>query len=120
MIPEKNSTPHDFFKSISPNLNYGVISGPCHAEEVALEKQSYLTVSTTNTDIHPLIKKIFNTKYIHTKTSNDIVGTEYAAILKNIYAVLIGVASGLGYGDNFQSVLISSCVREMKKFVLKI
>ena len=117
VIPEKNSTPHDFFMSISPNLNYGVISGPCHAEEVALEKQSYLTVSTTNTDIHPHIKKIFNTKHIHTKTSNDIVGTEYAAILKNIYAILIGVASGLGYGDNFIAVLTTSCANEMKRLL---
>jgi len=117
VIPEIKSTPHDFFKSISPNLNYGVISGPCHAEEVALEKQSYLTVSTNNTGIHPQIKKIFNTKYINTKTSNDIIGTEYASILKNIYAILIGVASGLGYGDNFIAVLTTSCANEMKRLL---
>jgi|TARA_B110001452_G_scaffold244578_1_gene228676 glycerol-3-phosphate dehydrogenase (NAD(P)+) len=117
VIPEKNTTPHDFFKSISPNLNYGVISGPCHAEEVALEKQSYLTISTNNNDIHPKIKKIFNTKFINIKTSNDIVGTEYAAILKNIYAILIGVAYGLGYGDNFIAVLTTSCANEMKRLL---
>lgn len=117
VIPEIKSTPHDFFKSISPNLNYGVISGPCHAEEVALEKQSYLTVSTNNTDIHPQIKKIFNTKYINTRISNDIIGTEYAAILKNIYAILIGLASGIGYGDNFIAVLTTSCANEMKRLL---
>lgn len=117
VIPEINTTPHEFFKSISPNLNYGVISGPCHAEEVALEKQSYLTISTNNTEIHPQIRKIFNTKFINIKTSNDIIGTEYAAILKNIYAILIGVAYGLGYGDNFIAVLTTSCANEMKRLL---
>ena len=117
VIPEKNITPHEFFKSISPNLNYGVISGPCHAEEVALEKQSYLTISTNNKEIHPQIKKIFNTKFINIKISNDIIGTEYASILKNIYAILIGVAYGLGYGDNFIAVLITSCANEMKRLL---
>ena len=117
VIPEKNTTPHDFFKSISPNLNYGVISGPCHAEEVALEKQSYLTISTNNTNIHPQIKKIFNTKFINISISKDIIGTEYAAILKNIYAILIGVSYGLGYGDNFIAVLITSCANEMKRLL---
>ena len=114
VIPENNTTPHDFFKSISPKLNYGVISGPCHAEEVALEKQSYLTVSTTNTEIQTQIRKFFNTKFINLKMSNDIIGTEYAAILKNIYAILVGAAYGLGYGDNFIAVLITSCANEMK------
>jgi glycerol-3-phosphate dehydrogenase (NAD(P)+) len=117
VIPEINTTPHEFFKSISPNLNYGVISGPCHAEEVALEKQSYLTVSTNNTEIHSQIRKIFNTKFINIKTSNDIIGTEYAAILKNIYAILIGVAYGIGYGDNFIAVLTTSCANEMKRLL---
>ena len=117
VIPEKKTTPHDFFKSISPNLNYGVISGPCHAEEVALEKQSYLTISTNSSSIHPQIKKIFTTKYINICTSNDIIGTEYAAILKNIYAILIGVSYGLGYGDNFIAVLTTSCANEMKRLL---
>ena len=117
VIPEKNTTPHDFFKSISPNLNYGVISGPCHAEEVALEKQSYLTISTNSTNIHSQIKKIFNTKFINISISKDIIGTEYAAILKNIYAILIGVSYGLGYGDNFIAVLITSCANEMKRLL---
>ena len=117
VIPEKNITPHDFFKSISPNLNYGVISGPCHAEEVALEKQSYLTISTNSTNIHSQIKKIFNTKFINISISKDIIGTEYAAILKNIYAILIGVSYGLGYGDNFIAVLITSCANEMKRLL---
>ena len=117
VIPETNTTPHEFFKSISPNLNYGVITGPCHAEEVALEKQSYLTISTNNTEIQPQIIKIFNTKFINIKTSNDIIGIEYAAILKNIYAILIGVACGLGYGDNFIAVLTTSCANEMKRLL---
>ena len=117
VVPEKHATPHDFFKTISPSINYGVISGPCHAEEVALEKQSYLTISTTNNDAQSLIKRIFKSKFINIKTSNDIIGTEYAAILKNIYAILVGVASGLGYGDNFLAVLITSCANEMKRLL---
>ena len=117
VIPENNTTPHDFFKSISPKLNYGVISGPCHAEEVALEKQSYLTISTNKIEIHQQIKRIFKTKFLHISTSNDIIGTEYAAILKNIYAIVVGVGYGLGYGDNFIAVLTTSCANEMKRLL---
>lgn len=120
VIPEKNTTPHDFFTSISPHINYGVISGPCHAEEVALEKQSYLTISTNNSGIHPELKRIFTSKFLNVKMSYDILGTEYAAILKNIYAILIGVASGLGYGDNFIAVLVTSCANEMKRLLQKL
>ena len=94
-----------------------VISGPCHAEEVALEKLSYLTIASIDTKTATHFSKLLETRYIKTITSDDIFGTEYAAVLKNIYAVASGICHGLGYGDNFQAVLISNAIREMKAFV---
>ena len=95
----------------------GVITGPCHAEEVELEKLSYLTVANEDVKIGTFVKKSLQTKFIYSKFSKDSLGVEYAAMLKNIYALVTGISNGLGYGDNFQSVLISNCVQEMKKFI---
>jgi glycerol-3-phosphate dehydrogenase (NAD(P)+) len=103
-----------------PYENIGVITGPCHAEEVALERLSYLTIACSDEDKAKLIAKYLSSDYINCKTSDDIVGTEYAAMLKNIYAIAAGIAHGLGYGDNFQSVLMSNAIREMKKFIKKV
>jgi glycerol-3-phosphate dehydrogenase (NAD(P)+) len=94
-----------------------VISGPCHAEEVALEKLSYLTIASLNAENAEFFSKLLTTRYLKTITSDDIFGTEYAAVLKNIYAVASGICHGLGYGDNFQAVLISNAIREIKRFV---
>ena len=98
----------------------GIITGPCHAEEVALEKLSYLTVACKNELRGKEMANALKSSYINVKVSNDTMGVEYAAMLKNIYAIIAGICHGLGYGDNFQSVLISNCVQEMKKFVYKI
>ena len=100
-----------------PETHLGVITGPCHAEEVALERLSYLTVASTNILLSKQMKSKLNCNYIRTATSDDVVGTEYAATLKNVYAIAVGMAHGLGYGDNFISVLISSAMREMKRFI---
>ena len=100
-----------------PLSNIGIITGPCHAEEVALEKLSYLTVANQDAQIGQFVKKSLQTKFINSKLSNDNFGVEYAAMLKNIYALVAGISNGLGYGDNFQSVLISNSVQEMKKFI---
>ena len=97
--------------------NIGVITGPCHAEEVALERLSYLTIACRDESKAKELSKSIESDYIKTKTSDDIFGTEYAAVLKNIYAVAAGIANGLGYGDNFQAVLMSNAIREMKKFI---
>lgn len=97
--------------------NIGVITGPCHAEEVALEKLSYLTIASNDTDKADLVAQHLKSEYITCKVSDDIIGTEYAAVLKNIYAIAAGIAHGLGYGDNFQSVLMSNAIREMKRFI---
>ncbi len=102
-----------------PYENIGVISGPCHAEEVALEKLSYLTIACSDKDKACNLASHLKSDYITCKTSDDIIGTEYAAVLKNIYAIAAGIAHGLGYGDNFQSVLMSNAIREMKRFIKK-
>ncbi len=100
--------------------NIGVITGPCHAEEVALERLSYLTIACQDQEKAKTIEESLAGRYIKTKISDDIIGTEYAAMLKNIYAIAAGIAHGLGYGDNFQSVLISNAIREMKKYIKKV
>ncbi len=94
-----------------------VISGPCHAEEVALEKLSYLTIASLDIELATRFADMISTRYIKTNISDDIWGTEYAAVLKNIYAVASGICNGIGYGDNFQAVLISNAIREIKNFV---
>ena len=111
---------HFHFKYNVPYDNIGVITGPCHAEEVALERLSYLTIACSNERKAQLLAEHLQTHYIRTKISDDIIGTEYAAMLKNIYAIAAGIAHGLGYGDNFQSVLMSNAIREMKRFIGKV
>jgi glycerol-3-phosphate dehydrogenase (NAD(P)+) len=103
-----------------PIENIGVITGPCHAEEVAMERLSYLTIACRDEEKAKLLSAYLSSHYIKTKISDDIIGTEYAAMLKNIYAIAAGIAHGLGYGDNFQSVLMSNSIREMKRFIKKV
>jgi glycerol-3-phosphate dehydrogenase (NAD(P)+) len=108
---------HDHYNISFENI--GVIAGPCHAEEVALERLSYLTISCADATKAQAIADVLSSDYIKTKISDDIIGTEYAVMLKNIYAIAAGIAHGLGYGDNFQSVLMSNAIREMKRFIKK-
>jgi glycerol-3-phosphate dehydrogenase (NAD(P)+) len=108
---------HDMYAI--PFENIGVISGPCHAEEVALERLSYLTIACANEETAQLVADNVSCDYIKCTTSDDIIGIEYAATLKNIYAIAAGIAHGLGYGDNFQSVLMSNAIREIKRYVKK-
>lgn len=109
---------HDHYNI--PFENIGVITGPCHAEEVALERLSYLTIACADEEKAQHLATCLNSDYINCKISDDIIGTEYAAMLKNIYAIAAGIAHGLGYGDNFQSVLMSNAIREMKRFIKKV
>jgi glycerol-3-phosphate dehydrogenase (NAD(P)+) len=111
---------HFFEEYKIPFEDIGVITGPCHAEEVALERLSYLTIACKDEEKASFIAKQLSSRYIKTKISDDIIGTEYAAMLKNIYAIAAGIAHGLGYGDNFQSVLMSNAIREMKRFIKKV
>jgi len=122
IVPETSLIVGEHFhnKYDIPYYNIGVITGPCHAEEVALERLSYLTIACGDPDKATIIAENLSGNYIKTKISDDIIGTEYAAMLKNIYAIAAGIAHGLGYGDNFQSVLMSNAIREMKKFIKKV
>jgi glycerol-3-phosphate dehydrogenase (NAD(P)+) len=97
-----------------------VISGPCHAEEVANEKLSYLTIAGSGQEVARAFASLLDNHYIRTVVSSDVRGTEYGAVLKNIYAVAAGICHGLGYGDNFQAVLMSNSIREMKRFLRNI
>ena len=106
------------FFNVAKN-NFLVIGGPCHAEEVALEKLSYLTIGSFNIKLCEKISNDFSCKYINVKASDDVVGIEYASMLKNIYALAMGISNGLGYGDNYQSVLMSNSIKEMKRFISK-
>lgn len=102
-----------------PFENIGVITGPCHAEEVALERLSYLTIASADEANAQLVADHLSSDYIKCNITEDVIGTEYAAVLKNIYAIAAGIAHGLGYGDNFQSVLMSNAIKEMKRFIKK-
>ena len=122
IIPESGLIVGEHFhhKMQIPFENIGVITGPCHAEEVALERLSYLTIASIDQEKASFIADKLSSRYIKTKVSDDIIGTEYAAMLKNIYAIAAGIAHGLGYGDNFQSVLMSNAIREMKRYIKKV
>jgi glycerol-3-phosphate dehydrogenase (NAD(P)+) len=111
---------HFYEKYNIPYDDIGVVTGPCHAEEVALERLSYLTIACRDQKKAQYIADNLSSRYIKTKISDDIIGTEYAAVLKNIYAIASGIAHGLGYGDNFQAVLMSNSIREMKRFIKQV
>ena len=119
MIPEEHDIPSRYFHKVfgTPTRNIAIVSGPCHAEEVAMEKLSYLTIDCVNQEHATAIAEMMSCRYIKTSTSEDLFGTEIAVILKNIYAIAAGIYHGLGYGDNFQAVLISNSLREMKRFL---
>ncbi|MBK8847767.1 MAG: NAD(P)H-dependent glycerol-3-phosphate dehydrogenase [Bacteroidetes bacterium] len=119
IVPEHNLIVGDMLLQhyqVKPQ-NIGVLTGPCHAEEVALEKLSYLTVACQHKENAVRMADLLACRYIRTTLSDDIYGTEYAAVLKNIYSIAAGIFHGLGYGDNFQAVLISNAVREMQRFI---
>ncbi len=119
IVPEDLLIVGEFFNSayeISME-NIGVITGPCHAEEVAMEKLSYLTIASQNTESASFVASQLNCRYIKTTVSDDIYGTEYSAVLKNVFAIANGICHGLGYGDNFSAVLISNAIQEIKRFV---
>lgn len=119
IVPDENKIIGEFLheKYQVPFHHILVLSGPCHAEEVALEKLSYLTIACKDTALAAAFAGMLSTRYIKTVVSDDIYGTEYGAVLKNIYAIASGICHGVGYGDNFQSVLISNAIRELERFV---
>ena len=119
IIPEAHKIPNHYLaeKFNIPEDKMGIISGPCHAEEVAMERLSYLTVASQSQESAELVAELLACRYIKTTVSDDSVGTEISAILKNVYALAAGICGGLGYGDNFQSVLIANASQEMERFI---
>lgn len=119
IVPETLQIVGEFLNTeygISYN-NIGVITGPCHAEEVAMEKLSYLTVASQNEAAAAKMAQQLACRFIKTTVSDDIYGTEYSAVLKNVVAIAVGICHGLGFGDNFSAVLISNSIQEIKRFV---
>lgn len=105
--------------SLSPS-QFCTLSGPSHAEEVAYERLTYLTVGCADETVAQEYADFFRNHYVHTCVSKDIMGIQYAGVLKNIYAIAVGICDGLKYGDNFQAVLVANAIREMKRFVNEI
>jgi len=118
IVPDENMIVSDYFEQVYdvPKDNIAVLAGPCHAEEVALERLSYLTVGCSSRERARDLAKRFATPYIKTSISDDILGIEYSSVMKNIYAIAVGICHGLKYGDNFQAVLLSNAVRETNRF----
>ncbi|MBP1663006.1 MAG: Glycerol-3-phosphate dehydrogenase [Bacteroidetes bacterium] len=118
IVPDENMLISEYFHETYkvPEENIVALGGPCHAEEVALERLSYLTIACKSRDNARYIAEKFTNEYIHTRISDDVYGLEYTSVMKNIYAIASGICSGLKYGDNFQAVLISNAVQEMNRF----
>jgi glycerol-3-phosphate dehydrogenase (NAD(P)+) len=119
IVPGDNLIIAEYFNQVFdvPLDNAVVIAGPCHAEEVALERLSYITIASQDLLKAEFVANMLETRYIKTSISDDIYGTEYSAVLKNVFAISAGICHGLSYGDNFQAVLISNAIQEIKRFV---
>ena len=119
IVPDENMLVTDYLSSFYDvdKDNMAVLAGPCHAEEVALERLSYLNIACTTPERAALIADMFNTYFVKTATSYDITGIEYASVLKNVYAIVSGICHGLKYGDNFQAILLSNAITETERFI---
>lgn len=119
IVPDENLVCSEYFHQVYdvPYANLAVIGGPSHAEEVALERLSYLTVGCVDQQKAVDFTQVLSSQFIKTKTSSDVIGIEYASVLKNVYAIAAGICNGLKYGDNFQAVLMSNAVQEMSRFL---
>lgn len=119
IVPDENLVCSEYFHQVYdvPYDNIAVIGGPSHAEEVALQRLSYLTIGCSDLSKAQAFTEKLSSEFIKTKTASDIIGIEYSSVLKNVYAIAVGICSGLKYGDNFQAVLISNAVQEMARFL---
>lgn len=119
IVPDENMLVSDYFVEyykISPE-NIAVLGGPCHAEEVALERLSYLTLGCADIEKVKLVAEVFKNQFLMTSVCKDVIGIEYSSVLKNVYAIAAGICHGMKYGDNFQAVFISNAIEEMRNFV---
>lgn len=117
MVPDENMVVSDYlhFKYGVPVENIGVLAGPCHAEEVAMERLSYLTIGCCDRNKARSLAQLFHTTYVNTTINEDVYGLEYSSVMKNIYSIAAGICHGLKYGDNFQAVLLSNAIQEMSR-----
>ena len=119
IVPDENMLIGDYFTDYYkvPSDNIAVVGGPCHAEEIALERLSYLTIACKDMEKAAHIAGIFNNSYLKSSCSQDVTGIEYASVLKNVYAIVAGICHGMKYGDNFQAVFLSNAIKEMQRFL---
>ena len=119
IVPDENLVCSEYFHQVFdvPYDNLACLGGPSHAEEVALERLSYLTVGCSDREKAQAFANVLSSEFIKTKTSTDVIGIEYSSVLKNVYAIAAGICSGLKFGDNFQAVLMSNAVQEMNRFL---
>ena len=119
IVPDENLVCSEYFHQMYgvPDENLAVLAGPSHAEEVALARLTYLTVGCADQEKAEEFAELIASEYIKTKTSSDVIGIEYASVLKNVYAIAAGICNGLKYGDNFQAVLMTNAAQEMFHFL---
>ena len=119
IVPDENLCCSEYFHEVFdvPTDNLACIGGPSHAEEVALERLTYLTVGCSDLEKAQAFADVLANRYVKTKVSDDVIGIEYASVLKNVYAIAGGICSGLKYGDNFHAVLMSNALQEMSRFL---
>ena len=118
IVPDENLTVMEYMSRFYHiPADHLVVSGPCHAEEVALDRLCYLTIGCRDQENARVVAELFTNKYVKTSVSTDIEGIEYSSVLKNVYAIAAGICHGLKMGDNFQAVLVANAVQEMKRFL---
>ncbi|MDH6344173.1 glycerol-3-phosphate dehydrogenase (NAD(P)+) [Parabacteroides sp. PFB2-12] len=119
IVPDDNMLITDYFAEYYgvPHEQIAIIGGPCHAEEIAFERLSYITIACTNKENARVLSEVFSNHYLKSSLSEDVTGIEYAAVLKNVYSIVSGICHGMKYGDNFQAVFLTNAIKEMQRFV---
>jgi len=118
LVPDKNMLITDYFTESFhiPREQIAILGGPCHAEEISLERLSYITLACPEIENLRILSGIFDNHYLRNTLSTDVAGIEYAAVLKNVYSIVAGIYHGMKYGDNFQALFLTNAIKEMEKF----